>query len=561
MSNSYIDEYGRYRYSSVQNAKITVPTFQHWLDIFTNAAVSAATTTSATPVSASVSGTTDSSQGAAAGGGPDGGDVRDNADRNMSLPEYDNAKDWTDAVMSTPSLMGPAMVADGIMGRGMFDQNQDRSYSTRSGQQMNVGQPSYADIRDGKESDAYAGGVERDSGAQPGGTGPNTAGEAAAAERGSGDNDVTGSDYAEGGEVMFNSETDVPGEVEGPGGPKEDAVPANLSDGEYVNTAEAVNSFGQPFFDQVNQIAKMPGAPSLMTNPDFQKMQNDFLTNASSIAQNPATGNVPPAVGAPAPGPAGLMSPPPGGAPMPPDPMAAPMGMAEGGLVPQKGGGLMNPMEDFFDWLLERFSRNRQQAKLAPPGGMTGATLNADPAIKGPDSPKLIDDPASKAKDMGTAKEVKPEPMKGDKLSVDSVAKRTGLSLAKRAIPILGTAAATLESSPVNEGEEEALEEVKKDPQAAMGNVKEQRTRVNDSELPFVTKDEKSPSLAKKPEKKEASAKPKTKETKASENKLSPDASLGDALEFYKSQDAPGFVFKGETYERSGRSPSGYTQV
>ena len=36
------------------------------------------------------------------------------------------------------------------------------------------------------------------------------------------------------------------GQIEGPGGPKDDLVPAMLSDGEFVMTAKAVENAGGP---------------------------------------------------------------------------------------------------------------------------------------------------------------------------------------------------------------------------------------------------------------------------------------------------------------------------
>ena len=47
------------------------------------------------------------------------------------------------------------------------------------------------------------------------------------------------------------------GEVSGPGGPKDDAIPARLSDGEYVIPEEVVRRKGTEFFDKL--IAKTKG--------------------------------------------------------------------------------------------------------------------------------------------------------------------------------------------------------------------------------------------------------------------------------------------------------------
>jgi hypothetical protein len=54
--------------------------------------------------------------------------------------------------------------------------------------------------------------------------------------------------YRDGGYVrMYNDG----GEVDGPGGPKEDLIPASLSDGEYVIPAEVVRRKGTDFFDKL----------------------------------------------------------------------------------------------------------------------------------------------------------------------------------------------------------------------------------------------------------------------------------------------------------------------
>lgn len=544
--SGYIDEYGRYRASPDQNVQITIPSYQYWLDIFTKSAVSAAqvsASTSATPVSGSDS-------GGPTGGGPDGGDVADVRGQAHDQRSYDSFNemmndpdfqhDWgsvMDMATVSPSrgfaeVTGIADKARDIMGWGGKEFNGLSSDETVAAGKSSSDDPN-AEL-----------GIENNAGpSEP---------QAGATDRSSGDPDGIG--LAEGGKVMFDSKQDVPGAVAGPGGPKDDAVPANLSDGEYVNTAEAVQSFGQPFFDQVNQIAKLPGATGLMTNPDFQKMQNEFLSNASSIAQNPATGNVTPEAGggAPAVGAAGLMAPQAGGT-------IPPVGMAEGGAVTPnpKGGGLMSPMEDFFDWLFERFSKHRQ-AQKALPSPSTGATINADPAIEGGSSSKMIEDVPGKAKDMGTARRVDEPVLKGEKLSPDTAVKNAGISLATRAIPGAGAFMAAMTPSSTNDGEDEALGTMM---DKEKEHLKSSRTK-DDTALPFSTKEDtksKSDSLAKRPEKKQETK--KTKETPAAENKLAPNASLGDAIEFYKRQDAPGFTFKGETYERSGRSPSGYTQV
>jgi hypothetical protein len=44
------------------------------------------------------------------------------------------------------------------------------------------------------------------------------------------------------------------GDVDGPGGPTDDAIPARLSDGEYVLNAEAVKLLGVDTLSRLNQI-------------------------------------------------------------------------------------------------------------------------------------------------------------------------------------------------------------------------------------------------------------------------------------------------------------------
>ena len=331
----YYDDYGRLRMNANRNPRVVATTFAEWQDRInpqTSAAPTSAAPTSAAPTSG---GTTDESQGAAAGGGSDGGDVRDNAIHNMSLPEYSNARDWVDAVMGTPSVMGPGMIADAIVGRGLFDPTMDRSYTTRSGELMNAEQPSHSDIRNGRdlanpntstprdEGDPDGIGINgpQDKGSRsandPDGigiNGPSVAGPSVET------NDGTGWDMAEGGEV-FNSPEQVPGPVAGPGGPKDDMVDANLSNGEFVSTAEATQTFGQDFLTQLNDIARAPEAQGLTANPAFEQSKQEFIQKISEMVA-PQQGAAPPQPG--------MMAPPPGMAP--PQNPAQP-GFAEGGRV------------------------------------------------------------------------------------------------------------------------------------------------------------------------------------------------------------------------------------
>ena len=99
------------------------------------------------------------------------------------------------------------------------------------------------------------------------------------------------------------------GEVNGPGGPQDDAIPAKLSDGEYVMSAPAVAFFGVEKMDQMNEKGKQ----------GFMQSQAQVQAN-----QGAPPGGVPQGTGVPAGGPPGM---PPGAPPMPPG-----------------GGGAMAPM-------------------------------------------------------------------------------------------------------------------------------------------------------------------------------------------------------------------------
>jgi hypothetical protein len=44
------------------------------------------------------------------------------------------------------------------------------------------------------------------------------------------------------------------GEIDGPGGPEDDKIPAWLSDGEYVLNADAVRHFGLDRLEKMNQV-------------------------------------------------------------------------------------------------------------------------------------------------------------------------------------------------------------------------------------------------------------------------------------------------------------------
>ena len=50
----------------------------------------------------------------------------------------------------------------------------------------------------------------------------------------------------------------VSGYIEGPGGPRTDSIPARLSDGEFVMTADAVNGAGgpEPMYDLMDRLER-----------------------------------------------------------------------------------------------------------------------------------------------------------------------------------------------------------------------------------------------------------------------------------------------------------------
>src|SRR5262249_10593832 len=60
---------------------------------------------------------------------------------------------------------------------------------------------------------------------------------------------------ADGGQVPGHADG---GLIQGPGGPKDDRVPAMLSHGEYVVSAGAVKKLGVPYLDAVNRGLQVP---------------------------------------------------------------------------------------------------------------------------------------------------------------------------------------------------------------------------------------------------------------------------------------------------------------
>jgi hypothetical protein len=90
---------------------------------------------------------------------------------------------------------------------------------------------------------------------------------------GGGGNPFTG--FADGGEVSaipMEGEYIPRGEVRGPGGPKQDAIPAALSDGEYVIPEEVVRRKGTEFFDKL-----------------IEKTHKDLVSREQGVAVPPPT--------------------------------------------------------------------------------------------------------------------------------------------------------------------------------------------------------------------------------------------------------------------------------
>jgi hypothetical protein len=86
------------------------------------------------------------------------------------------------------------------------------------------------------------------------------------------------------------------GEVKGPGGPTDDAIPAKLSNGEYVMSAPAVAFFGVDKMDKMNMQGKEGFMRSKMQVDANQAPAPGMAPNAS-----PAQGMPPQGQGAMAP--------------------------------------------------------------------------------------------------------------------------------------------------------------------------------------------------------------------------------------------------------------------
>ena len=70
------------------------------------------------------------------------------------------------------------------------------------------------------------------------------------------------------------------GEIEGPGGPREDAIPAQLSDGEFVVPADVVKRKGTEFFERMVSKEKEATAVSEMEQRNKQEDAQNMRTNA-----------------------------------------------------------------------------------------------------------------------------------------------------------------------------------------------------------------------------------------------------------------------------------------
>lgn len=665
----YLDEYGRYRAANYKKPRVRSRSFEEWQETF-NPATSAAPV-SAAPTSAATTDTDPVNRDAG------GGDVADNQAGRDTLPEYDNARDWFNAMTNTPSIFGAGVIADAIRGSGLFSA-QEPSYTTVNGQVMNPGNPTIAEMRGARETNGAVTAANERAGISDGDydaaiESGNEAFQGAAPEVEAEGAEV---DRAEGGPV-FNSPEQVPGPVVGPGGPKEDKVDANLSNGEFVSTTEATQTFGEDFLTGLNDIARNPQARGLMANPAFEQAKQEFLTNVNSLMA--PTGAAAPMPGAP--------TPPPGEPPVE-MPMGAQPGFAEGGKVsageyaaakadldrairgrdaarlnksmgtglmnnqgnydaqvaaaqarlkqlqddsrdfadggmiesdplrflkdiesarasgtaggtpkapgtgfelvgkpyktpgtgftmidevgrgdgfsmlnestskpnsppkPEpKGNGLMSSTEDFFDWLMDKYNKMR---------GLKSNVINDDPALedKRP-KPKLLEDD-SYLKRSNNAKDITPR----EKAGVESTAGNIGKGLLSRVVggPVAAAATMALDSKSLNAGEDD---ELKKADLTHGYNPKESRNKDDTASAPVEDEGkahmregmkEEAESLFKKPKKQD---KPK-KETSKEENKLSPNAGLGDALEFYKRKGADKFTWEGQTYVRSNDSPTGY---
>lgn len=118
------------------------------------------------------------------------------------------------------------------------------------------------------------------------------------------------------------------GEVNGPGGPKDDAIPAQLSDGEFVMSAAATAFIGVDKLNKMNEQGKQ----------GFMQAMGQVDANQQAAAGGPPPPGMPPGAPPMPPG-KGMMQPPmppPGGPGMPPMPPGKPM-------MANKGGPAMRP--------------------------------------------------------------------------------------------------------------------------------------------------------------------------------------------------------------------------
>lgn len=80
------------------------------------------------------------------------------------------------------------------------------------------------------------------------------------------------------------------GEVDGPGGPTEDAIPARLSDGEYIIPADVVRKKGSEFFDRLVAKYSTDGQPPPSPDDRMRQMQAQAATQPR-VTENPRDPN------------------------------------------------------------------------------------------------------------------------------------------------------------------------------------------------------------------------------------------------------------------------------
>ena len=73
------------------------------------------------------------------------------------------------------------------------------------------------------------------------------------------------------------------GEVDGPGGPRDDLIPARLSDGEYVVKANSTSALGVDMMDKINALGDMPKSQQ-------KKVRSGFEAALRRLSMNPRVG-------------------------------------------------------------------------------------------------------------------------------------------------------------------------------------------------------------------------------------------------------------------------------